>query len=208
MKSENNNILKNKNLNELHFSAYDVFLTKSMTKNEIIRFVQQLKEKNVDIYDAQAFRVDSALSEKHISSAVWHAWNGFKNNLTISGSLSIEFLLYLSGQRQISKALQFFGLGETVKSFSLMIFNEKIISKENLLSMTLLKNNISMISPLNLSDSVDKRKNLAKIFDFASKENLEVLDSHEGYIKLENYILTSISNLVFETSKLKIVENK
>ena len=96
--------------NDICFSAFDIELKNPLTPKHILTYVQEVKHNQTRILDVQAFRHDSVFNQNHLLSAVWHAWNGFKNNYTISNSLSIEFLLYLSGQRQIAKAIEFFGL--------------------------------------------------------------------------------------------------
>jgi len=167
-----------------------------------------LLKKHKELIGVQAFKFDSVLSEAHLLSAVWHAWNGFKNGLTISDSLSIEFLLYLSGQRQISKAIQIFGLKDEVKKFSIIFFHENEIFKENLNLSYISNSKISVINKLTISDSMEKRIHLASIFEYNLDQNSKVLEGEDGFNKLENYILTSISNLVFETSKIKTFEQK
>jgi len=51
----------------------------------------------------------------HIESAVWHSINALQNNHLISNTLAIELLLYLAGERQISKAIEEYGLKEDTK---------------------------------------------------------------------------------------------
>ena len=51
----------------------------------------------------------------HIESAVWHSLNAFQNNHLISKTFSIELLLYLAGERQISKAIEEYGLKENTR---------------------------------------------------------------------------------------------
>jgi len=46
----------------------------------------------------------------HVESAIWHSMNAFSEERLISRTLSLEILLYLSGERQISRALTGFGL--------------------------------------------------------------------------------------------------
>ncbi|WP_455367439.1 KEOPS complex subunit Cgi121 [[Eubacterium] cellulosolvens] len=55
------------------------------------------------------------IGESHIYFGVINALNSFKKNWNISRHLSIEILLYLSGQRQIEKAFKMFGIQEGIQ---------------------------------------------------------------------------------------------
>jgi tRNA threonylcarbamoyladenosine modification (KEOPS) complex Cgi121 subunit len=184
------------------FSAFDIELNRSISKDKIISMLNDIKFHNTNIIDLQAFRFNSLLSEKQLLSAIWHAWNGYKNELMISDMLSIEFLLYVSGQRQISKALKFFGLEFELDKFSLVIFHKEPILEKQFISFPFIRN----ISELRIINTNEKTKFLAKIFNFNFRVNDDFLSSQDDFIKLENYILSSISNLVFETGRNRMKE--
>lgn len=184
--------------NDILFSAFDIKLSEPTQREQIFSFITDLKQKS-QIIDVQAFKCNSLLSEKHLLSAIWHAWNGFKNKTVISDSLSVEFLLYASGQRQISKALKFFGLEKTVSEFSLVIFQSTPINKDSIFSDLEFSHNFKNIVNISFIDNVENRKVLCSIFNYSFKDNIDELNEIRDSSDLENYILTSISNLVFET---------
>ena len=207
----NKEIFKLNNPDSILFSTFDIELLTFQSSKKIMAYIQDIKSRTSQILDLQAFRIDSLLSTNQMLSAIYHAWNGFKNNITISNQISVEFLLYVSGQRQISKAIEFFGLEKEEKEFSLIIFHGQEIEKEKLISLLSEDKIIKNISNLTLTDKPEKRKCLANIFGYKIQENTTFLTSKEGFKKLENFILTSISNLVFEGTKSKInepIENK
>jgi len=54
---------------------------------------------------AQLFDAEAVLGRDHIVSAVHHAERAVAENRNTTGSLEMEILLYVSGERQISKAI-------------------------------------------------------------------------------------------------------
>lgn len=196
--------MNNLSLEEMNFSAFDITLLNPTERSVIISWLQEILQSNSKIAALQSFKFNSILNEKHLFSAVHHSWNGYKNKYMISNSLSVEFLVYLSGQRQISKAFQNFGLPETTEKFSLLVFHTTTYSSPN----SLLKSNsfnklVVSIESLAFTDSIQKRKQLAKQFEFNYSQDEKFLESETGFRQLENFILSSISNVVFESSKLE-----
>lgn len=63
--------------------------------------------------------------EKHIEAAVWHAYNKFQNNNMISATLDTEIILFITGKRQIKKAIKAVGLTEKSKKAILICVTEK-----------------------------------------------------------------------------------
>lgn len=61
--------------------------------------------------EAQLARPEAAHGEAHIRSAALHAERAFAEQRARTGSLALEFLLFLSGERQIRRALRAAGLG-------------------------------------------------------------------------------------------------
>ena len=125
----------------------------------------------------------------------------------ISGSLSVEFLLYASGQRQISKALGYFGIEGPESKFSIVLFHNANFIKDEIFAHSSFKKLINKVTNLSLVDSLEKRKNLARIFNFDTFNSFQQLNDSNSLKKLENYILTSISNSVFESPHLKEIQN-
>jgi len=65
------------------------------------------------------------IGDDHIYFAVINALNSFIKNWNISRRLSIEVLLYLSGQRQIEKAFKMFGIQEGIQDIVVICIGQK-----------------------------------------------------------------------------------
>lgn len=185
------------NVELINFSAFDIELNEVMKRSELLSYFEKMISLDSNILAMQSFKQDSILNQNHLFSAVFHSWNAFKTNNMISKNLSVEFLLYLSGQRQITKAFEMFGLSDTVKLFSVVIFHQKTL-QEDYIAASPLGLICHKTSDLMLSNTLDKRKRLASLFNYSHPNIDSYLLSEEGYSNLENFILTSISNVVFE----------
>ncbi|WP_455368055.1 KEOPS complex subunit Cgi121 [[Eubacterium] cellulosolvens] len=65
------------------------------------------------------------VGEDHIYFAVINALNSFIKKWNVSRHLSIEVLLYLSGQRQIEKAFKMFGIREGIQDIVVICIGQK-----------------------------------------------------------------------------------
>lgn len=68
--------------------------------------------------------------KEHLLSAVEHARRSFSEGTNATGSLSLEILLYASGERQIQKALDKMGITPTTTSLALVIGSVQTLSRE------------------------------------------------------------------------------
>ncbi|MFQ5837816.1 MAG: KEOPS complex subunit Cgi121 [Thermoplasmata archaeon] len=62
--------------------------------------------------EAQAFNADMVFGKDHILSAVDHARRAFERGTNVASNFMMEVLVYASGERQISAALEKMGLKE------------------------------------------------------------------------------------------------
>jgi len=76
-------------------------------------FLNQLRKgtRNVSL---QVFDANYIAGTKHLLFAALNALNAFEQNQNISQNLEVEILLYASGQRQISKAIDMLGLKQDI----------------------------------------------------------------------------------------------
>lgn len=179
---------------KIQFSAFDIELTESISRNELITTIKAIKTDNDHIIDLQSFKYNSLLSYSHLKSAVWHSLNAYINGNSISKQLSIEFILYVSGQRQISKALENFGIDDKVSQFSIIIFHIEELSLESI-NLNLRHLPIIKINDIKFQNHKEKLIRLASIFNYDSKNELNTKDE---IIHFNKFILSCISNLVFE----------
>lgn len=91
----------NKFLTVLGFKGVKIPSVDSLIK--LIR--DEVKDATIQLFDA-----DFIAGKKHLLYAALNALNAFEQGRSISESLEVEMLLYASGQRQISKAIEMIGL--------------------------------------------------------------------------------------------------
>lgn len=110
------------------------------------------------------------LGSNHIYFATLNALKAFKNKKNISKSLSIEILLYISGQKQIEAAIRLFGLQKKNRNLILVAVGEK---KEDLKR---LEQNVKKSLNVELDDSIiesySKKKydNIKRVFNISTLE--------------------------------------
>jgi tRNA threonylcarbamoyladenosine modification (KEOPS) complex Cgi121 subunit len=98
---------------------------KAVSREKVLQILQKIQEIE-GILSIQSFNHTKIISSRQIKSAVWHAIQGFLSNKMISNQLSVDVLLYLSCQRQISKAIEKLGISRKVKKFGLIVISGNI----------------------------------------------------------------------------------
>ena len=84
-----------------------------------------------DGYIYQILDANAIAGVEHLYFAAVNALKAFNQGLNISKRFSLEFLLYVSGQRQISKAIEMVGVKHNSKEIALVIFaQEEELSSE------------------------------------------------------------------------------
>ena len=89
-------------------------------------------DKGYDNLEIQFVDPRKILGSNHIYFATLNALKAFKNKKNISKSLSIEILLYISGQKQIEVAIRLFGLQKKNRNLILIAVGEKKEEKKSL----------------------------------------------------------------------------
>lgn len=107
---------------------------------------------------------------EHIELAVLNALDAFQNNRNISRQLSIEILLYASGQRQISKALNMLGLKENLQNILVIAVGKMKTSVENFIA-SILHSLGGEVNDKKITDwSDDKIKTIIKAYGLTTEE--------------------------------------
>lgn len=183
-------------LDELNFSAYDITFSLDISRKEILSWINQVKNDQKNISDIQPLRQNSLFSVTHLKSSIWHAWHAFLNKKSISNNLSVEFLLYASGQRQISKAFDFLGIKQKENCLSFVIFHTKPLDIDEVKEIIGANFKDYQIRTMKLTQNIDKINAYCKFFSY----DLQIEEMKNEHIlkELEDYILTCISNLVFD----------
>lgn len=104
---------------ELHeFSKFlSILGFKEVRISSINDFLKRIRKgtKNIPL---QVFDANCITGTKHLLFATLNALNAFEQNQSISESLEVEILLYASGQRQISKAIDMIGLKQVTSEIA------------------------------------------------------------------------------------------
>ncbi|NHJ32495.1 MAG: hypothetical protein FK732_06505 [Asgard group archaeon] len=93
-------------------------LKKSLVKNEIDKLVAELgiEEKKLSLnYTLLVFDAEAAAGITHLKACIRFALKSFIHNTNIAKNLNAEIMLYLSGNRQISKAFPKVGITSSTK---------------------------------------------------------------------------------------------
>jgi KEOPS complex subunit Cgi121 len=137
------------------------------------RLVESLQ--NLRAGQGLALNAELVCGIDHLRSAVAHAIRAFERKKNVSSTLSIETLLYASGERQISKAMEKMGIAEGAEGAVIVFFGVEDIdgtlrslglerddsvietSKEKVIRFGITKNEIDMVPEDSLSDLVLER---------------------------------------------------
>jgi len=104
---------------------------------DINEFFQAVKDKTENVC-VQFFDASLIAGSEHLHFAALNALNAFKNKVNISGSLTMETLLYASAQRQIKEAVRLMGIKSSTSCVAVLVLTEtrkqaskilKVISK-------------------------------------------------------------------------------
>lgn len=145
--------------------------------------IQSFSEKNDLII--QVFNADMVYGKLHLLSAAEHAIRAEKNDSMSSNSLSMEILLYASGERQLKNAIPKMGAnkGKSKIAFVLISGKENFDSFKNLLELL----------GLNRNDKVlEGNKNILKKFGFSDLQIQTVSKDKYGDLILEKVAMVDI----------------
>ncbi|TET31507.1 MAG: hypothetical protein E3J70_01975 [Candidatus Heimdallarchaeota archaeon] len=109
-------------------------LKRSLVKNEIDKLVAELNSEEKKLaanHTLLIFDAEAAAGIIHLKACIRFAIKSFKDNTNIAKNLNAEIMLYLSGNRQISKAFPKVGItSSTKKMLMLQIVNFSTNLKE------------------------------------------------------------------------------
>ncbi len=136
----------------------------------------------------QVVNADFVYGKYHLFSAVEHTIRSFKNRMNSLNSLSLEMLLYASGERQIQKAIEKIGIKNGNQKIAFIFIKENNIKisddeVEHVLSSLNLKRDDKV-----LEGDVDTLKR----FGIAEDELSTIPESKYGDLLLEKVALVDI----------------
>ncbi len=143
------------------------------------------------IVDAQKI-----LDSNHIFFATLYALKAFKNKKNISKSLSIEILLYISGQKQIEEAIRLFGLQKKSRDLILMAVGEKKGDLKRLEQNVKKSLNVELNNTIIELHSKKKCNDIKRVFNISNLE-IETLKrkSDDSWSVLEKLIIERMAFL-------------
>ncbi len=102
---------------------YSVFSTSQPFNSEtVIELIRRQKKDDVHL---QILDPTFIVSEKQIIAALYHTKKAFQRENNIARDFTTEFLLRLSGKRQISNAINFLGIKDSCTNIMVIAFGEK-----------------------------------------------------------------------------------
>ena len=118
---------KGKNNLTKKLEGFDKYLTvagfRNVRVNDVDRFFLTVKELAGEAC-VQFFDADSIAGVDHLRFAAINALNAFKNKLNVSNSVTMETLLYASGQHQIKDSLRLLGIYSKSTRVAVLILTE------------------------------------------------------------------------------------
>lgn len=166
-------------------------------ENEILDFLLNLSEEIQNAYKdtmVQFFSDLYVLSQDHILTASYYVLKAFYNEVNISKSKNIEFLLYLNAQRQIKKAIESFGIDLKSKNLSYCIIstennlneiNKEIIQNLNAFEVEITLNN----------KTVEKFNRIKNFYEISDNQIKSVLNSYGFEPFNKNSIAHNLDNI-------------
>ena len=107
--------------------GFDKYLTvagfRNVRVNDVDRFFLMVRELAGEAC-VQFFDADSVAGVDHLRFAAINALNAFKNKLNVSNSVTMETLLYASGQHQIKDSLRLLGIDSKSTRVAVLILTE------------------------------------------------------------------------------------
>ncbi|MHA1200761.1 MAG: KEOPS complex subunit Cgi121, partial [Candidatus Heimdallarchaeaceae archaeon] len=162
-----------------HYQAF--FSPKDMNIDE---FLENLKLKQNEKVQLQLIDPTSIVSEKHLLISIYHTLRAFEQNRNIARDQATEFLLRVSGKKQISSALELFGIKLTSNIIMVVSFGGSSDENKEAIEKFL---SISKISEENILE--------LKFPLISIKELSQRYECEEDILIIEKRVLEEIASL-------------
>ena len=154
------------------------------TSLEINLLLDTLRERDATKTTIQVLDPTYIISRIHLQSAIYHTEKSFENKRNIARNKANEFLIRLSGKRQITNALKFFGLKDSSQYLLLLAFGDILENNKNelekIVSRFNLNNNVVETAlPLTSLKDLSEYYMCMEDFDEIEKKGLERIASVE-----------------------------
>ena len=165
---------------QLHyFVGLGSLIINNLELDDIFNLIEIIQKQHEGVM-LQFFNRKLILNYNHIFYACYHTLKTFRHKKNISNKMGIEFLLYLSADRQIKRTLENYGI--TIHNIKQGTIDFCVISNSNNLEkvrMDLLKETNAEEIDLNLGkDSYDKYERIKDYFEIKENQIKAVLKSY------------------------------
>ncbi|MFO7676978.1 MAG: KEOPS complex subunit Cgi121 [Thermoplasmatota archaeon] len=155
------------------------------TKNFFQQINEFSKKHNVII---QIVNADYIYGKDHIISAFLHTQRSFLQNTNSLDDVSLELLLYISGERQISKAIEKVGITSEYQRFAIIL----IPQQKHLTSQRVIQQLLTMFKFTRDDTILDGDKNTLQRFGITIEELSTIPNEDYGDIILEKVALVDV----------------
>jgi KEOPS complex subunit Cgi121 len=163
------------------------------TIKDIELFLQELlrfsTEKKVTI---QAMNAKMVYGSDHLVSASEHAIRAFSQGTNATNSLSLEILLYASGERQIQKAIKKMGVRTGKQSIAFVLVDEKKHKEVRTTYDSLIDDLLSVFHFVRDDKVLEGDSDTLKRFGISTEELRTIPESKYGDLILEKVAMVDV----------------
>ncbi len=157
-------------------------------------FLKSNRKETGKVIDVQFFDAALIATQEHLYFAAINALQGFQNKTNISKSLAMETMLYASGQRQITKAIQLCGIKPETKNMAVVIIGEnQVWLKTVLQAVTECLGSDPDERVLDLTKT--KKTEIKKAFQISDEEIKTIIKNDESEKALINLVIERVALL-------------
>ena len=139
----------------------------------------------------QMFNAEMIYGKNHLLSSILHAQRAMNGHTNTTNSLSMEILLYASGERQLKHAIPKMGI-QTGQTSVVLVFTDGDYSKENYLDTTFIDDLLQRLDFTRNDAVIDGTEETLRLFNITKKERQTVVkDKYEDLI-LEKVAMVDI----------------
>ncbi len=163
---------------------------KNLTKDELIAIAVN---NACDVLAMQLFDSSLIVDAHHLVVAAQNAVNAWYGKYAQARSLDVEIAIFASGQNQIGKALDTFGVKDNLKQIAVVIIsNDKDVIRRCLINLQ-----EKVGSPLQVQFASDlcRFKSIMRVFDINEQE-LEAISEGVGAISTREALLRCVASRV------------
>lgn len=170
---------------------------RNLTKKELLRIALNASDRAMVV---QLLNASMIVDAQHLLSAAQNAVNAWYGGYAQARTLDIEIAVFASGQKQIGRALEIFGVADGLESIAVVIVDD---TKENVRNCSLLmQNGIGSISENQFPATENRLKNIMLHFEIPALELQAMIESNDLPSKqeaLSKCVASRVSSVALES---------